>query len=600
MKPASPSEIARETLKQLLARKMPPTPENYQAIYFEIADIKPSSTEPTAEIELLALLTALPKETTAQKKLQHQLSGALKNKNWPQHHKLLADFVGTHSAESGLGWGSLIVDLLKQWEFRQRNLTQARKRESLEHVLSAGNLNDEVLLKNLRGLVKSWSRHEIKADDGALFDDATQSSVLSENLNGEAIDQVKHQSSIGQTRESFYTLRELFALALESTLSSQFDDQAGLGTEVNTLAAALRCARPAQAMDDFRRPIKRLAFRLQLLTEDRQELQAGLLKLLQLMVENTGELVADDHWLSGQLSLVAEILARPLNLRAIHEAERKLKEIIFKQSQLKYSLAEAQQALQKMLASFVDHLADFARASSDYESKIGQCASKISQAGQLTQLEDVLSEVVSETRIVQLNAQRSHDELHSTRQQVEKAEQRIANLQAELDQSSQKLRHDQLTGALNRTALAENFAEAATRAQRRALPLCAALLDVDDFAKLTQKLGRNVGDAALIHLVGLMHEILRPQDSLARFNQEQFFILLPDVDIAEAENILIRLQRELTKRLFLLDNEKILMTFSAGLSAMQAGDSLLSISQRANEAMKKAQALGQNQVQIYA
>lgn len=36
-------------------------------------------------------------------------------------------------------------------------------------------------------------------------------------------------------------------------------------------------------------------------------LRAGLLKLLQLMIENISELVVDDHWLNGQIEMVREI-----------------------------------------------------------------------------------------------------------------------------------------------------------------------------------------------------------------------------------------------------------------------------------------------------
>ena len=36
---SNPSEIARETLKQLMTRRMPPSPDNYLAIYNEIAGI---------------------------------------------------------------------------------------------------------------------------------------------------------------------------------------------------------------------------------------------------------------------------------------------------------------------------------------------------------------------------------------------------------------------------------------------------------------------------------------------------------------------------------------------------------------------------------
>jgi diguanylate cyclase len=46
--------------------------------------------------------------------------------------------------------------------------------------------------------------------------------------------------------------------------------------------------------------IKRFAFRLEILAEDRAELRAGLLNLLQLLIENVGELVVEDRWLADR------------------------------------------------------------------------------------------------------------------------------------------------------------------------------------------------------------------------------------------------------------------------------------------------------------
>jgi diguanylate cyclase len=65
-----------------------------------------------------------------------------------------------------------------------------------------------------------------------------------------------------------------------------------------------------------------------------------------------------------------------LNIRSIGDAESRIKEVIFKQSQLKHSLNEARESLKQMLAGFVDHLAEFADSTSDYHDKIEVCAKR--------------------------------------------------------------------------------------------------------------------------------------------------------------------------------------------------------------------------------
>jgi diguanylate cyclase len=391
-------------------------------------------------------------------------------------------------------------------------------------------------------------------------------------------------------------LRDLFAYTLEVIVATQLDDEPELAGLAKSLATAVRSATTIKAMNDLLAETKRFAFRLEFLAEDRAELRSGLLKLLQLMIENVSELVADDRWLNGQIEMVREIVARPLNQRAIRDAEHRLKEVIFKQSQLKHSLTEAKEALKQMLAGFVDHLSEFADSTSDYHDKIEVCVEKISQAEDIAQLEGVLAEVIRETRIIQINAQRSRDDLRASKQRVEDAERRINELQGELDKASLLVRNDQLTGTLNRRGLEEAFESEVGRAQRRKSTLCVALLDIDNFKRLNDTLGHEAGDGALIHLVSVIRATLRPQDTLARFGGEEFIILLPDTQLEDANKALVRLQRELTKRFFLHDNEKILITFSAGLTDYRDDDTQASVTKRADEAMYAAKKAGKNRV----
>ena len=590
---SNPSEIARETLKQLMTRRMPPSPDNYLAIYNEIAGIADKPVEVFPERELKALLLSLPKENPAQQRLSRQLDQALKASNWEDYRKAVVEFIAEHSSESELAWGELITELLRQWDAKQSGLTLARKREALDRVLAAGAKNSELLFSRVQSLTKSWSLNEAVPEDTNLTDSSVEGSAepVVAAVRGAALTNVVSRAS-----ELLPELRDLFVYAMESVVSTQLDDDPELAAEARAIAATMRTANTVQSMQEILGAVKRFAFRLEFLSEDRKELRSGLLKLLQLMIDNVSELVVDDNWLNGQIGVVRDIVAHPLNLRSISDAERRLKEVIFKQSQLKHSLIEAKEALKQMLAGFVDHLSEFADSTSDYHDKIETCVAKISKAEDISQLEDVLAEVISETRIIQINAQRSRDELRASKRRVEEADRRINELQTELEKTSTLVRHDQLTGAFNRRGLEEAFENEVARSQRRKSPLCVALLDIDNFKKLNDSLGHDVGDAALIHLVTVIRETLRPQDTLARFGGEEFIILLPDTPIDDAKKALVRLQRELTKRIFLTDNEKVLITFSAGVTDFGIDDNQTSVTKRADEAMYSAKKTGKNRV----
>jgi diguanylate cyclase len=201
-----------------------------------------------------------------------------------------------------------------------------------------------------------------------------------------------------------------------------------------------------------------------------------------------------------------------------------------------------------------------------------------------------------ETRNMQDETRRTREELDQAHERAQKAEARISELQEQLEQASHMMRHDQLTGALNRRGLEETFERESARALRRNAPICVALLDIDNFKRLNDTFGHRTGDEALIHLIRVIRENLRPSDTVARLGGEEFIILYPEADLDQACAALVRLQRALTKRFFLAEDRKLLITFSAGVSPWLPGEGMDSVINRADEAMYEAKKTGKNKV----
>lgn len=582
----NPFEIARETLKQLATRRVAPTPDNYLTLYNEIAGIK-GGDGPFPEKQLRSLAAALPKTSPDQLRLARSLDEAVKAGNWEEYKNQLTSFVGNLAEAQKLTWAELISDLLRQWEAKHVGLTAARKRESLEHVLSGSSANPELLFTRLQNLLRAWGQGKDSESSPPPANEPPAPTAPEIGTN-----------SVSTAAESrlLPELRELLAYTLEAAIATQLVESPQLASDAKLLAEDIRKASSEAQLQEFLTRLKRFAFKLELLAEDQAELRRSLLGLLRLLVENVTELVLDDRWLHGQIEVVRDIITKPLSQRAIDDAERRLKEVLFKQSQLKASLNDAKQAIKSMLAGFVDQLADFADATSDYHDKIEACAEKITAANDITELEDVLGEVMQETRTIQQNALRSRDELRATQQKVSEAENRIAELERELEATSDLVRHDQLTGVLNRRGLEDVFNKEVSRAQRHDTVLCVGLLDIDNFKKLNDTMGHDTGDKALVHLATVCRETLRPQDTVARYGGEEFIILLPETPLEDAVTALTRLQRELTRKFFMHDNDKVLITFSAGVTQMHPDDTQASVIKRADEAMYEAKQTGKNRV----
>jgi diguanylate cyclase len=251
-----------------------------------------------------------------------------------------------------------------------------------------------------------------------------------------------------------------------------------------------------------------------------------------------------------------------------------------------------------MVLTFIDRLGSVATSTGQFHDKIGGFARRIGDSPDVAGLNEVLDEVLRETHQVQQEALLSRDRMLQAHQEVQDAEQRIRELETQLQQMSDMVREDQLTGSLNRRGLDDVFERESARADRRGVPLCLALLDLDNFKRLNDTYGHLAGDAALQHLVRVVKQTLRPMDVIARLGGEEFVILLPETTVDAAAAAMTRLQRELTKHFFLHDNDKLLITFSAGVALRLPNEDQAALVKRADRAMYLAKQSGKNRVEI--
>jgi diguanylate cyclase len=391
-------------------------------------------------------------------------------------------------------------------------------------------------------------------------------------------------------------LRELFTRAMTFGLSSLLHDMPALATESEALGTAIKTAYSDKALNDIAVRLKQLCFQIELSSADSGERQKSLFLLFKLLLDNVGDLLEDDSWLQGQISVVKDLLAGPLDQRALEDASRNLKEVIYKQGLLKHSLAEAKVTMKNMMTTFIDRISGLAASTGNYQEKIGSYSQKISSAQNIGELNEILAEVLHETRVVQSAAVESHNEMLAARHEVQEAENRIKQLEAKLQHMSELVREDQLTGSLNRRGLDDVFEREAARADRCGTPLCVAMLDLDNFKRLNDCLGHLAGDEALVHLVRVVKQTLRSMDVIARFGGEEFLILLPETPIDEAILTLTRVQRALTKHFFMHNNERILITFSAGVALRAANEDQNAVVSRADKALLQAKQAGKNRV----
>ncbi|WP_313077232.1 GGDEF domain-containing protein [Melaminivora sp.] len=505
--PKIPSEIARETLRLLAARRLSPSPDNYKSLYDEIAGA--ASPAPFPDVSLRAILRVLPTRTPAQKRLHHLLGQAVAQQSWLAVQSVMVDYANLDVQGSAAAIADPLVD-----------------DEPVEQVPTR-------LAETVARLV-DHSVLVLGEDDGRLQDMALQ---LSSVLRG---------------------------------------PQPGVSIVERMLA-------------DF-------SHRLSFAVLDHGAVRGRLLELLHLVLDNISALSIDDEWLHGQVEALLGASTPPLNLRRLEELERRLKDVIFKQTNAKDRLVQAQEQMRELLAAFIERLAQMDESSSSYHSQMEQYAERISRATQLQEITPVLQEVIDATRAMALTSRITRSELLDLRTRGEASHAEIDQLRQELDHASALARQDPLTGSLNRKGLDEALEREILRAQHQESPLCIALLDLDNFKAINDRLGHTAGDEALVHLAEVARQVLRPKDQLARYGGEEFVILLPDTGLDDGVQVMRRLQRELTTRYFLKGSERVLITFSAGVAQLKNPQDGAEAIRRADQGMYLAKRSGKNRV----
>jgi diguanylate cyclase len=381
---------------------------------------------------------------------------------------------------------------------------------------------------------------------------------------------------------------------VESVLPALGDDNERVGVMSGELLEALR--QPLVDVPQVQSKLSRLTHQVLFAAEEQVEIKESLLKLLHLIIENIGELSMDDAWLKGQVDGLLAAVEPPLTLRHLDEMERRLRDVMVKQHEAKSRSMEAQEEMRQMLGAFIERLAKMSESSTAFQGKIEASARQIEKVKRIEDLAPLLNDVIAATRTMAEESSNSRVQLKTLQDKVQATEAELIQLHRELDSASALARHDPLTDTLNRKGLDEALTREIASMLRKETPLSMCLLDIDNFKKLNDRLGHEVGDNALVHLVSVARRCMRPSDTLARYGGEEFVILMPDTLLDQGVEAMVRLQRELTKAFFLSGTEKVLITFSAGVAQLAPEETGADGIKRADRAMYLAKRAGKNRV----
>jgi diguanylate cyclase (GGDEF)-like protein len=155
---------------------------------------------------------------------------------------------------------------------------------------------------------------------------------------------------------------------------------------------------------------------------------------------------------------------------------------------------------------------------------------------------------------------------------------------------------DPLTGLHNRRHMDETVDRMFRYAQRSGDPLSIAIIDLDNFKSINDRLTHLVGDAVLTRTAQLLGSAIRGADELVRMGGEEFALLMPGTSLAEAATVCERIRQTLADHDWTEVSPGVVVTASFGVAATGASRTVSELIRSADEQLLKAKRAGKNQV----
>ncbi|MEZ0315643.1 MAG: GGDEF domain-containing protein, partial [Methylophilaceae bacterium] len=323
----SPIEIARQTLMQLTQRKIPPTPDNFRSVYDEIAGTrsvdKSQELGKTLEKVLFEAGKHKPKYIAVAQAMAPLIEKGDWNKLEDQLRKLFP--AGEVATVGEVNWSVLIRSLLKQMEVSHKGVTLSRKKEGLSRVLSNFGSDPDVLGQKIQALMSSWGM-------GTPATDSSGPPLINSEVETLQTASPSQTNTLGSSGKQTAQWRDMLLRTFELVLIPYLESSPEQQQKAVSLLAKLQQANTEQALIRCGEELKPLLLTLEMQRDGQQRIQESLLQLLRLVVSSMGELVIEDKWLFGQITVINDIVAKPLNINTLYDAESSLKGLIYKQS----------------------------------------------------------------------------------------------------------------------------------------------------------------------------------------------------------------------------------------------------------------------------
>lgn len=159
-------------------------------------------------------------------------------------------------------------------------------------------------------------------------------------------------------------------------------------------------------------------------------------------------------------------------------------------------------------------------------------------------------------------------------------------------------RTDPLTGLLNRRAIIEHLEYQVVQCRRAFRPFVILLADLDDFKRVNDTYGHQVGDEALKNATDRIRSAVREQDLVSRWGGEEFLLMLPGTGLDGGAEAAEKIRRNVDASRVVYEGRPITVTISIGVAAYRPSMTLDDCIKAADDALYAAKRAGRNRVML--
>ena len=229
---------------------------------------------------------------------------------------------------------------------------------------------------------------------------------------------------------------------------------------------------------------------------------------------------------------------------------------------------------------------------SDYSDKMDEYSNKLHDATDLTQMQNFIEDIIIDTNKMAASSRKLN-------QQLEEATSQIQSLSKQLEETEKEVLLDSLTGLNNRKAFDIKLNDLCEKFDQNKGFFSVAMLDIDYFKKFNDQYGHQVGDEVLRIVGSHLKENLKGKDFPSRYGGEEFIVLLPNTKLDKANIVAEQLRKNISEKgLKIKKTGQSLgnITVSVGVSEIRAGDTAISVVERADAALYLAKDSGRDNV----